>query len=118
MPPRLEMDDYSLCVPFKLEGSCRLGDRCVYAHSNEELIEWRERLEYRYAKINRTHIVRDDVMNKSVCICRRNRIVKNQKMVGKTFVESLMERMAGSNNPEKVRPTLQFYKKVKKRRTC
>ena len=50
MPPRLEMDDYSLCVPFKLEGSCRLGDRCVYAHSNEELIEWRERLEYRYPK--------------------------------------------------------------------
>ena len=57
----------------------------------------------------RTHIVRN-VMDNSICICRRNRIVKNQKMVGKTFVESLMERMAGSNNPEKVRPILQFRK--------
>ncbi|XP_042232621.1 probable helicase with zinc finger domain isoform X2 [Homarus americanus] len=53
-PPRgLSADEYTLCATYKDTHTCRLGDQCVEAHSDAELVEWQERFEYRAMKLER-----------------------------------------------------------------
>ncbi|XP_053631191.1 probable helicase with zinc finger domain isoform X3 [Cherax quadricarinatus] len=53
-PPRgLSADEYMLCATYKDTHTCRLGDQCIEAHSDAELVEWQERFEYRAMKLER-----------------------------------------------------------------
>ena len=70
---------YALCAQVETGGTCRFGSQCVEAHSQEELKEWKERFEYRQKKIQ-----------------------KAAKMYGKSFVDTLLDKLAASNKPEKV----------------
>ncbi|XP_007903968.1 probable helicase with zinc finger domain [Callorhinchus milii] len=48
-PPRgvVGIDEYSLCCRYLEYGACHFEDLCVFAHSDPELVEWRERHAYR-----------------------------------------------------------------------
>ncbi|CAL4068186.1 unnamed protein product, partial [Meganyctiphanes norvegica] len=53
-PPRgLSADEYMLCQTYKDTHTCRLWSECMFAHSESELSEWRERFEYRSMKLER-----------------------------------------------------------------
>ncbi|XP_045616313.1 probable helicase with zinc finger domain isoform X2 [Procambarus clarkii] len=53
-PPRgLSAEEYTLCTTYKDTHTCRLGDQCIEAHSDAELVEWQERFEYRAMKLER-----------------------------------------------------------------
>ena len=80
-PPRgVGSEVYTLCSHVQAGGTCSFGTQCVEAHSQEELKEWKERFEYRQKKIQRA-----------------------AKLYGKSFVDTLLDKLASSNNPEKVR---------------
>ncbi|KAH6943679.1 hypothetical protein HPB50_025601 [Hyalomma asiaticum] len=53
-PPRgILADDLSVCQNHQLYGQCRLGSQCCEAHSEDELVEWRERLQYRRERLRK-----------------------------------------------------------------
>lgn len=53
-PPRgLPADGLSICQSHHLFGQCRLGGQCCAAHSEDELAEWQERLEYRRERLKK-----------------------------------------------------------------
>lgn len=53
-PPRgILADDLSVCQNHQLYGQCRLGSQCCEAHSEDELAEWRERLQYRRERLRK-----------------------------------------------------------------
>lgn len=53
-PPRgVPCEELSICKNHQVYGQCRLGDQCCEAHSDDELGEWRERLEYRKARVKK-----------------------------------------------------------------
>ncbi|XP_071507736.1 probable helicase with zinc finger domain [Diadema antillarum] len=75
-PPRGAVaDEYLLCAD-RLK--CRFGQQCTYAHSEDELAEWKERYRYRQMKYQRA---RDKQLN------------------GMSFVEQLFERWMNSPTP-------------------
>ena len=79
-PPRgVGSEVYSICSAVQSGGTCSFGTQCVEAHSSEELKEWKERFDYRQKKIQRA-----------------------AKLYGKTFVDTLLDKLSSSNNPEKV----------------
>ena len=42
-----------MCPTFISEGYCRLDVQCSYAHSEAELLEWKERYKLRQVKANK-----------------------------------------------------------------
>lgn len=72
-------ESYGLCAQFAGEGACRFGAQCVDAHSKEELKEWRDRLEYRL-----------------------KRAQKAAKLVGKTFTDTVLDKLGKASSPENV----------------
>lgn len=53
-PPRgFKSDCYVICENWRETGSCRFGAQCVEAHGEPELLEWRERFQYREMKLLR-----------------------------------------------------------------
>ena len=72
-------DVYAICATVQAGCICSFGSQCVDAHSAEELKEWKERFEYRQKKIQRA-----------------------AKLYGKSFTDQLLDKLASSNNPEKV----------------
>ncbi|QQP40187.1 Uncharacterized protein FKW44_014159 [Caligus rogercresseyi] len=58
------------------EGMCRAGAQCVEAHSKEELTEWKDRFDYRQKKA-----------------------FKANKILGKTFVDNVIERLSNLSHP-------------------
>ena len=79
-PPRgVGSDVYAICATVQAGCICSFGSQCVDAHSAEELKEWKERFEYRQKKIQRA-----------------------AKLYGKSFTDQLLDKLASSNNPEKV----------------
>ena len=73
------MEAYTLCSSSQSGGPCSFGPQCVEAHSLEELKEWKDRFEYRQKKIQRA-----------------------AKLYGKSFVDTLLDKLASSNHPEKM----------------
>ena len=45
--------EYKMCPTFISEGYCRLDVQCSYAHSEAELLEWKERYKLRQVKANK-----------------------------------------------------------------
>jgi hypothetical protein len=72
-------DVYAICATVQAGCICSFGSQCVDAHVAEELKEWKERFEYRQKKIQRA-----------------------AKLYGKSFTDQLLDKLASSNNPEKV----------------
>ena len=81
------MEVYTLCSSSQSGGPCSFGPQCVEAHSLEELKEWKDRFEYRQKKIQRA-----------------------AKLYGKSFVDTLLDKLASSNHPEKVEMKLLIKK--------
>lgn len=53
-PPRgVPKDELCICQGHRTYGQCRLGDQCCEAHGDDELEEWRERLDYRRDRVTR-----------------------------------------------------------------
>ncbi|KAK7082158.1 hypothetical protein SK128_003180 [Halocaridina rubra] len=79
-PPRgLSADEYALCSTFKDTQHCRLGDQCVGAHSNAELVEWQERFEYRAMKLERA---------------------KEKQLHGASYSDQLLERLSQAQHQD------------------
>ena len=79
-PPRgVGMEVYTICATSQAGSVCSFGPQCVEAHSYEELKEWKERFEYRQKKLQRA-----------------------AKLYGKSFVDTLLDKLASSNHPEKM----------------
>ncbi|XP_040566759.1 probable helicase with zinc finger domain [Lepeophtheirus salmonis] len=76
-PPRgFGSETYQMCQNMTVEGVCRHGDQCVDAHSKEELLEWKDRFDFRQKKA-----------------------FKANKILGKTFVDTVIEKLNNSSNP-------------------
>ena len=91
-PPRgVGSEVYTLCSTVQAGGSCSFGFQCVEAHSSEELKEWKERFDYRQKKIQRA-----------------------AKLYGKSFVDTLLDKLASSNSPEKVGALLDLFEILNK----
>ena len=71
---------FILCRYFG-EGTCRFGDKCSQAHSDKELVEWKERFEYKRERMQRA---------------------KESDLQGNSYAEQLLERWMGAENPEHV----------------
>ncbi|XP_075224399.1 helicase with zinc finger isoform X2 [Lycorma delicatula] len=81
-PPRgYTAEMYSLCEAWTEGGSCRYGAQCVEAHGPQELMEWRERFQYRRMKLQRA--------------CEK-------ELYGKSYTEQLLERWVQSASPDRV----------------
>lgn len=53
-PPRsVPRDELCVCQGHRAYGQCRLGDQCCEAHGEDELEEWKERLDYRHDRVTR-----------------------------------------------------------------
>lgn len=79
-PPRgLSAEEYALCSTFKDTHNCRLGDQCVGAHSDAELLEWQERFEYRAMKLERA---------------------KEKQLHGASYADQLLERLSQLQHQE------------------
>ncbi|KAG1714517.1 putative helicase with zinc finger domain [Nymphon striatum] len=53
-PPRgISSDHYSMCESILRKEACHFGNQCTFAHSEEELEEWKERFQYRQDKVMR-----------------------------------------------------------------
>lgn len=53
-PPRgIPRDELCICQGHRAYGQCRLGDQCCEAHGDDELEEWKERLDYRRDRVTR-----------------------------------------------------------------
>lgn len=53
-PPRgFKSDAYTVCENWRETGTCRFGVQCVEAHGEAELLEWKERFQYREMKMMR-----------------------------------------------------------------
>lgn len=59
------------------DGTCRFGERCSQAHSDDELKEWKDRFEQRR---------QEHAKNMTECL----------------YSEQLMERLANAENPESI----------------
>ncbi|XP_013382941.1 probable helicase with zinc finger domain [Lingula anatina] len=47
-PPRgLTSEEYTICPRQQTSGTCKYGTRCTHAHSDAELVEWKQRFDYR-----------------------------------------------------------------------
>ncbi|XP_047469239.1 probable helicase with zinc finger domain [Penaeus chinensis] len=79
-PPRgLGADEYALCSTYKDTHNCRLGDQCVGAHSDAELLEWQERFEYRAMKLERA---------------------REKQLHGATYADQLLERLSQAQHQD------------------
>ncbi|KAK4291927.1 hypothetical protein Pmani_035272 [Petrolisthes manimaculis] len=79
-PPRgLSAEEYSLCATFKDTHTCRMGDQCIEAHSDAELIEWQERFEYRAMKLERA---------------------REKQLHGATYADQLLERLSQAQHQD------------------
>lgn len=79
-PPRgLSAEEYSLCPTFKDTHTCRMGDQCIEAHSDAELIEWQERFEYRAMKLERA---------------------REKQLHGATYADQLLERLSQAQHQD------------------
>lgn len=75
-PPRGAVgDEYLLCAD-RLK--CRFGQQCTYAHSEDELAEWKERYRYRQMKYQRA---------------------RDKEIHGMSFAEQLFEKWMNSPTP-------------------
>lgn len=81
-PPRGHtVENYTLCENWIELGACRYGAQCVEAHGAEELVEWRERFEYRRMKLQRA--------------CEK-------ELYGKSYTELLLDRWSQTPEPSEV----------------
>jgi hypothetical protein len=81
-PPRgLTSESYILCESFSENGICFYGNQCVEAHGEEELIEWKERFEYRKIKLQKA---------------------RDKELYGKSYTEQLLEKWTQASSPEKI----------------
>ncbi|CAH1397953.1 unnamed protein product [Nezara viridula] len=81
-PPRGHtVENYALCENWIELGTCRYGAQCVEAHGPEELVEWRERFEYRRMKLQRA---------------------SEKELYGKSYTEVLLERWSQTPEPAEV----------------
>ncbi|XP_054723440.1 probable helicase with zinc finger domain, partial [Uloborus diversus] len=71
-------DQYALCLSYSSTGKCRLGQLCCDAHGEEELLEWKERFDYRQMKLQRA---------------------KECRLQGRHYTEQLLEKWLTSTNP-------------------
>ncbi|XP_072415240.1 probable helicase with zinc finger domain isoform X1 [Chiloscyllium punctatum] len=82
-PPRgiIGIDEYSLCCQYLECGACHFEDFCVFAHSDSELLEWRERHAYRQLHYQQQ---------------------REQHQHGGNYSERLIEKWINSPSPERV----------------
>ncbi|RZC35695.1 helicase with zinc finger domain, partial [Asbolus verrucosus] len=77
-PPRgFKSDAYTICENWRELGTCRFGLQCVEAHGEAELIEWKERFQYREMKMLRA---------------------KEKELYGKSYTEDLLEKWVQTTN--------------------
>lgn len=77
-PPRgVAADEYNLCTTFIETSSCRLGEQCIDAHSQEELEEWRHRFEYRAMKLEKA---------------------RENQLHGASYADQLLEKLSQGHN--------------------
>jgi hypothetical protein len=74
-----------LKIRTSVPGFCRFGDQCVEAHSSEELREWKDRFEFRQKKAQ-----------------------KAAKLYGKSFADTVLDKLSAAKNKESVIPFLLF----------
>lgn len=70
-----------LCETFSETGGCSYGNQCVEAHGEEELVEWKERFEYRKVKLQKA---------------------RDKELYGKSYTEQLLEKWTQASSPEKI----------------
>ncbi|XP_063925906.1 probable helicase with zinc finger domain isoform X1 [Zophobas morio] len=81
-PPRgFKSDSYTICESWKELGTCRFGIQCVEAHGEAELMEWKERFQYREMKMMRA---------------------KEKELYGKSYTEDLLEKWLQTPNSKTV----------------
>lgn len=69
------------CHRYFGRGTCRFGDNCSQAHSDEELLEWKERFEYKKQRMQRA---------------------KEDNLQSDTYAEQLLQKWMSADNPETV----------------
>uniref|UniRef100_UPI00398E5CD4 probable helicase with zinc finger domain isoform X3 n=1 Tax=Pristiophorus japonicus TaxID=55135 RepID=UPI00398E5CD4 len=86
-PPRgvIGIDEYALCCRYLECGACHFEDFCVFAHSDTELVEWRERHAYRRLQYQQQ---------------------REQQQQGGNYSERLIEKWINSPSPDRVPPRL------------
>ncbi|XP_077528319.1 zinc finger CCCH domain-containing protein 7A-like [Haemaphysalis longicornis] len=47
--------ELSICQSRREQGWCQMRKQCCYAHSDDELNEWKERLDFRREKVKEAH---------------------------------------------------------------
>lgn len=91
-PPRgLVAEDYTLCQKYTANGRCPYADKCIEAHSNEELEEWRERFKFKRQQLQ---------------------MAKDKHLHGNTYPEQLMEKLMTAEYPKSVMVANVDYAKV------
>ncbi|XP_038676798.1 probable helicase with zinc finger domain isoform X7 [Scyliorhinus canicula] len=82
-PPRgvIGIDEYSLCCQYLECAACHFEDFCVFAHSDTELLEWRERHAYRRLQYQQQ---------------------REQHQQGANYSERLIEKWINSPSPDRV----------------
>uniref|UniRef100_UPI00398E951A probable helicase with zinc finger domain isoform X2 n=1 Tax=Pristiophorus japonicus TaxID=55135 RepID=UPI00398E951A len=82
-PPRgvIGIDEYALCCRYLECGACHFEDFCVFAHSDTELVEWRERHAYRRLQYQQQ---------------------REQQQQGGNYSERLIEKWINSPSPDRV----------------
>lgn len=81
-PPRgFTTDTYGLCDSWNATNYCRYGAQCVEAHGSDELIEWKERFEYRKLKMQKA--------------CEK-------ELYGKSYTEQLLDKWIQATTPDKI----------------
>lgn len=81
-PPRgLSAEEYMLCQTYKDTHTCRLWSECVFAHSESEIGEWRERFEYRAMKLERA---------------------REKQLHGATYADHLLEKLSQTQQQQNI----------------
>lgn len=70
-----------MCENYAENQICHYGNQCADAHGNDELNEWKDRLEYRKTRLQRA---------------------KEKELYGKSYTEQLLEKWIQASNPDKV----------------